>query len=225
MSEMTMAAPLRTSAAAGDEPTLQRWGARAAVAAPLVGVFAIAAGIPIFTEDMREVAGSARWALATGGALAVLILLAVLTAAAAVSLRGAAASARVEDVAEQLVAFDRSTRDLARRQNRTPGLSFDLNRGTVRRTDGARDPVPLGLPGGARVSRVIVRGLDSGSGEVPVGYSSLGQTPTDAVRLAGPAGERWVVFAGLTGQAMVLQDEREVEHILAAAAPVGPDAR
>jgi hypothetical protein len=77
MSEMTMAAPLRTSAAAGDEPTLQRWGARAAVAAPLVGVFAIAAGIPIFTEDMREVAGSARWALATGGALAVLILLAV----------------------------------------------------------------------------------------------------------------------------------------------------
>jgi hypothetical protein len=77
MSEMTMAAPLRTSAATGEEPTLQRWGARAAVAAPLVGAFSIAAGIPIFAADMREVAGSARWALATGGALAVLILLAV----------------------------------------------------------------------------------------------------------------------------------------------------
>ncbi len=76
MTEMTMAAPVRASAAP-DRPTLQRWGARAAVAAPLVAVFAIAAGIPIFTADMRDVAGSARWILATGGALAVLVLLAL----------------------------------------------------------------------------------------------------------------------------------------------------
>ena len=77
MTDMTIAAPLRASAASDEQPTLVRWGARAAVAAPLVGVFSIAAGIPILTADMSEVAGSARWLLATGAALAVLILLAV----------------------------------------------------------------------------------------------------------------------------------------------------
>ena len=47
------------------------------MAAPLVAVFAIGAGVPLFAADLRDVAGSARWMLATGGALAVLILLAV----------------------------------------------------------------------------------------------------------------------------------------------------
>jgi hypothetical protein len=83
MTDMTMAAPPRTSAASGasgasgEQPTMVRWGARAAVAAPLVAVFSIASGIPILTDDMREVGGSARWLLATGAALAVLVLLAV----------------------------------------------------------------------------------------------------------------------------------------------------
>ena len=49
MTDMTMATPLRASAAERDQPTLVRWGARAAVAAPLAGVFSIAAGIPILT--------------------------------------------------------------------------------------------------------------------------------------------------------------------------------
>ena len=77
MTDMTIATPLRASAAGQEQPALVRWGARAAVAAPLVGVFSIAAGIPILTADMSEVGGSARWLLTTGAALAVLILLAV----------------------------------------------------------------------------------------------------------------------------------------------------
>ena len=78
MTDMTMAAlPLRKSSVDGEQPTLVRWGARAAVAAPLVGVFSLAAGIPILTDDMSEVGGSGRWVLSTGAALAVLILLAV----------------------------------------------------------------------------------------------------------------------------------------------------
>ena len=77
-------------------------------------------------------------------ALAVIVIMAVIAAAAAVSLSGAARSARVEDVAERFVAFDRSTRELARRFGRTPALRFELNRGTVAPawTDG-RDAAPL----------------------------------------------------------------------------------
>jgi hypothetical protein len=77
MTDMTIGTPLRASAAGQEQPALVRWGARAAVAAPLVGVFSIAAGIPILTDDMSEVGGSARWLLSAGAALAVLILLAV----------------------------------------------------------------------------------------------------------------------------------------------------
>ena len=57
--------------------TLDRWGARAALAAPVLAVFAIALGIPIFAADLREVAGSPRWVLVTGATLAVLMLLAL----------------------------------------------------------------------------------------------------------------------------------------------------
>ena len=77
MTDMTITTPLRANAAGHEQPALVRWGARAAAAAPLVGVFSIAAAIPILTADMSEVGGSARWLLATGAALAVLILLAV----------------------------------------------------------------------------------------------------------------------------------------------------
>ena len=77
MTDMTIAGSLRASAADHEQPTLVRWGARAAVAAPLVGVVSISAGIPILTDDVSEVGGSARWLLSTGAALAVLILLAV----------------------------------------------------------------------------------------------------------------------------------------------------
>jgi len=56
-------------------PPLVRWGARAAIAAPLLAVFAIAVLVPILTADTREVAGGARWVLVTGAALAQLLLL------------------------------------------------------------------------------------------------------------------------------------------------------
>jgi len=58
-------------------PPLVRWGARAAVAAPLLGVFAIAVGIPVFADDLRDAAGTSRWTLVTGAGLAQLLLLGV----------------------------------------------------------------------------------------------------------------------------------------------------
>jgi prepilin-type N-terminal cleavage/methylation domain-containing protein len=160
--------------------------------------------------------------------LAVVALLAVLTTAVTVSLAGAARAARVEDVAERFVAFDRSTRDAARQFGRTPALQFDLNRGTVHRIDGEREAAPLHLGGGVRVTRVFSRGRDSGSGEAAVRFSPLGQTPSYAVRLVGRSGECWVAFVGLTGQPLVLRDEREVQDILslvaASSSPDRPDA-
>src|SRR5688572_26304090 len=76
-------------------------------------------------------------------ALAVIFIMALMAGVAAVSLSGAARSARVEDVAERFVAFDRSTRELARRFGRTPALRFEVNRGTIARVEDDRDAAPL----------------------------------------------------------------------------------
>lgn len=158
-------------------------------------------------------------------AIVVVTLMAVLAVAVTVSLRSAGQAARIEDVADAYTAFDRTTREAARRFGRTPEIRFELNRGTVRRVvDDERDPVTLALRGGFRVTRVVVGGggRDARSGEIAVPVSARGQTPSYAVLLAGPGGERWVMFAGLTGQPSVINNEREIHDILAFAA--GPDA-
>ena len=54
-----------------------RLGARAAVAAPLVAVFSIGVGAPIYADDLVDAAGGSRFALATATSLAVLVLLAL----------------------------------------------------------------------------------------------------------------------------------------------------
>jgi prepilin-type N-terminal cleavage/methylation domain-containing protein len=150
--------------------------------------------------------------------LAVIALLAVLTAAAAVSLSGTRRAARAEDAVERFVAFDRATRDAARRIGHASAIRFELNRGHVSRTtDGETQPTPLVLEGGG-VSRVIVRGESVGYGEVVVPFSDRGQSPSYAVLVSGPAGQRWVAFAGLTGQAFAVSDERDAQDILSASA-------
>jgi prepilin-type N-terminal cleavage/methylation domain-containing protein len=149
--------------------------------------------------------------------LAVIALLAIITAAVAVSLSGARRSADLDGVAERLIAYDRGTRDIARRFGKQPSLRFELNRGTLQRlidTDASGNRVtPLAI-GGARVAKLIVRGESVGYGEASVPFSDGGRSPSYAVLLTNKAGQRWVAFAGLTGQAFVLGDERQVQNIL-----------
>jgi type II secretion system protein H len=162
--------------------------------------------------------------------LAVLALLALITAAVAVSLAGAKRSADLEGVADRFIAYDRVTRDVARRFGRPTSLRFELNQGTVSRRDdldaGAARTTPLAI-GGARVAKLIVRGESIGYGEAAVPFSDGGRSPSYAVLLSNKAGQRWVAFAGLTGQAFVLGDERQVQDILSgnSAAAATTDAR
>lgn len=158
--------------------------------------------------------------------LAVLALAAVLTSAVAVSLRGVARGARVEDVAGQFAGFDRTARDAARRFGRPLELRFDLGRGTVRRAGGGQAAMPLRLPEGFRVAGLVLPGgAVAAGGEVRVPVSVRGQTPSYAVRLAGGNGEElWVVAAGLTGRTLVVRDADDVQDIFAAEVPASASA-
>jgi hypothetical protein len=56
-------------------PRFVSWGARAAMASPFVALFGVAVGASIYAEDVSQVAGSARFTVATVTALAALLLL------------------------------------------------------------------------------------------------------------------------------------------------------
>jgi prepilin-type N-terminal cleavage/methylation domain-containing protein len=158
--------------------------------------------------------------------LAVLALLAIMTAAVAASLGGARRAADLDGVAERFIEFDRGTREVAKRLARPSELRFELNRGTVSRLDGGeKHPTPFVFGADVRAARLIVRGESMGYGDVAVPFSEHAHSPSYAVLLAGNAGQRWVAFAGLTGQALVLRDEHQVQDILSPPAGARADAR
>ena len=61
----------RTDAA----PRMQEWGARAAVAAPLVALFSLVIGAPLYADDLVDAGATDRFKVATGSSLLVLLLL------------------------------------------------------------------------------------------------------------------------------------------------------
>ena len=155
--------------------------------------------------------------------LATLALLAVLATVVMVSLAGPRRAARAQDAADELLHYDRLAREWCRRFGRPGRLVFDLDRGTVRRVMTDRrpgeqadesQPAALHLPGGFRIARFVSSRQTRDAGEVEIPCSPRGQTPSYAALLAGPEGRRqWVVVAGLSGKAVAVNDEREVETI------------
>ena len=159
----------------------------------------------------------------------VIALTAILATAVTLSLTGPRRAAQARDVAEGVAHYDRLAREWSRRFGRPTRLTFHLNRGMVSRAvadgeaagaeeDSAVDrPAALQLAGGYRIDRVVLAGRSASAGEVSVPCSTGGQTPSYAVLLAGPGGQRqWLVVAGLSGNVLTVNDEREVEDIFAA---------
>ena len=72
----TAPAPMAT-AAPSDQRRVTGWGARAPIAAPVLAVFAIAVGAPLYADDFSEAASTSRFVLANAVTLGVLLLLAL----------------------------------------------------------------------------------------------------------------------------------------------------
>jgi hypothetical protein len=70
----TMSTPT-TAAPAATGRRLTRWGTRAAFAAPVLAVFAIGVGAPIYADDLSDAAVTARFAIANAVTLGVLMAL------------------------------------------------------------------------------------------------------------------------------------------------------
>lgn len=155
----------------------------------------------------------------------VLLILAILAAAVTLRAQGPMSAARVDDAAGAVAAYDAATRSAAQSQDRPLTLVIDLSEGRLSREDahGRRvDSMPLDLPSSVRLS-LWLDGRRIEGGQASIRVSSHGQTPSYAVRIASSGRETWRVFAGLTGGTLAVEDESQVQDILAVGA--GRDAR
>jgi hypothetical protein len=73
----TVAAPTPVATADPERRRIVDWGARAAVATPLIALFAIGVGAPLYADDLSDAASTGRFVVAGVATLALLLLLAL----------------------------------------------------------------------------------------------------------------------------------------------------
>ena len=161
--------------------------------------------------------------------LAVLVLSALLAGIVTVSLVGRGSEVRFRDAVGQLIAFERVARDHARRGGDDAStLVYDLRRDRIRlgRAHESAPPLVLNFGKSFRIDKIIYDKKFGDSGEIRIPMTAGGRTPTYAVRVSARkrAPAQWIVWVGLSGRAMEVDDERQVQAILDAAT-TGDDAR
>ena len=147
--------------------------------------------------------------------MAVMLILALLSTAAAWSFAQPLARARTAEAVELITSFDASSRLGARRFGRGVDMVFDLTAGTLERREGERTVYRGTLPRGFSIEQVRTADQVRDAGEITIPCSRLALTSSYAVKLVGPHGvERWIVFAGLSGQVTAARDETDVDALL-----------
>jgi prepilin-type N-terminal cleavage/methylation domain-containing protein len=150
--------------------------------------------------------------------MAVLLIMGIMAGAVALRIQNPLRKARMADVTGSLEQLDRSTRHAARQQRRAMRIVFDRSTGTIARTDDQGHPAGSGdvvLPAGYEIEHLLVVGQDITTGVAVVRCTAMGVTPTYAMLLNAGGRRQWIVVAGLTGQFVQAQDERDARQTVA----------
>jgi prepilin-type N-terminal cleavage/methylation domain-containing protein len=159
--------------------------------------------------------------------MAVLVLVGLVSATAMLRFTGTTRHAQFEWSLERVMAADRLLRVHSVTCGQPGRLEFQIGDGRLGRVfptqrDACSD-VELGAR--MRITRFLASQRHVETGKVEVAYDPYGHSETFAIELEGPGDEStWILFAGLTGQTRRLEDRRDVERILEAIRPAGPDA-
>jgi len=163
--------------------------------------------------------------------MAVVALIGLIAGATAWSLVDDVKRRSMANVVGQIAHADHVTRLAAQRFGAPCVLRFDLTAQTVQRVMETSQRVDaashaLNLPVGFRVDRIIVAPSqhDRRSDTVDVKYSTGGRSASYAVRVASSDDATWMVFSGLTGQMIQINDEDELENLFATLAIGRADA-
>jgi len=148
--------------------------------------------------------------------VACLLLMAILSLAAVVLLRGAGQTARFEDVVQQFASADSMCRDYSRRFGRDVEFVIDLDAGTLFRHESDAVPARLyTLPRGFGIAGAWGLEGQVEQGTVRVQVNSGGRAITYGLALSGPEGrKRWILVAGLTGSVVECGSEDEWQTML-----------
>lgn len=160
--------------------------------------------------------------------LIVLTLTAIFAGAAMISLRVPFQAARLENTLERVALTDRQMRDYARRYARPVRILIHLDAKTItgiQLPSGKATFPRFQVGGGVCMDQLILAGRRIDCGEVAIAVSSRGRTPTYAIRFRDPKGGRlWLMFLGVTGQNIRIDDEREIEALLRLSGTLRTDA-
>jgi prepilin-type N-terminal cleavage/methylation domain-containing protein len=178
-----------------------------------------------FTLSFRETAGvravAKRHELASKSSaftlietmLAVLIM-ALLASAAALSFAAPLRTARAREALDQLTAADSAARKLSRESGRAVRLSFDPASGVIDRHFGQQLELREVLPSSIRMQDIFVNLRIYRDTRAEVVFSAAGLSPTYAIHVVGRRVDRWIVFAGLSGETSVMTDEETVRSAI-----------
>ena len=153
-----------------------------------------------------------------------LLIAGLLAGVVSLSLASPVRAAGFEDAVEQVIGIDRHVRQRAIATGRPSQMLFQLHRDQIACVDPdmqlAQRP-PFNLPAGCRLVWVATAhdlthgGLRGIAGDATIHCSSLGMTPSYAFELAGAEDQRaFVLICGLTGDAIRLESEQDVEKLL-----------
>lgn len=152
--------------------------------------------------------------------MAVLLITALVAAAVTLRVQGPMRQSQLSDVIGQISAFDDLTRAYARQHDQSLLIVMELASGRLTRTDGPGGKTigtELVLPAGYDLAGISVAKDRALGGAASIPCSRSGFTPTYAVELQDPYHKRhWLLFAGLSGQMVQIEDESQVQEIWAA---------
>jgi type II secretion system protein H len=151
--------------------------------------------------------------------VACIAIMALLSAAAGVSLHSRHGTMSLDAAADVVISVDRQARQRARQSGQPVTIRVDMAVGEVIdiAAPGASHfeaAEPLRLPEGFRIARARVGGRWVQDGTLDVRCSSQGRTASYAVLVEGNSGHTWLIFAGLTGAMERMDDEGQVAEIL-----------
>jgi prepilin-type N-terminal cleavage/methylation domain-containing protein len=151
--------------------------------------------------------------------LAAILLLGIISTAAALTFRSSLQSASATNAIDQIKYLDSTSRQRATRFNQPVEIIFDLTNSTLSRREGSKrndESFTASLPRGYSIDQVNIAGNSIFNGQASIPCSPAGLTPSYALHLIGPNFDQWLLFAGLSGQLTVINDEQTVLDILAA---------
>jgi len=152
----------------------------------------------------------------------VLVILSIAAAAVALRIAPVMHRANMDQIVREIGDFDRLSRLYARQHDRAVRIVLDTSVGQIRRMDPETLEQlgrPMDLPDGFAISSMRIQTDEVWGSAVGVHCSRNGMTPSYAMLLHGPGRrEQWVMFAGLGGRLVRIDDTRELQNILGCAA-------